>query len=199
MTCSAWAKCLYLVVAAVHVGICSTLFAVNHPFRFDLRLPMGIVRYDQAPECEYSSSGLNFALHLRMGDRRDIEPVTSEYFLLLEDFMETLTEEVEGKGHASPMFHVFSEALYPCPSPENGTFKEFPRWTVERDQVSRAALRAHRACSIPFLRSGLQASQVLRPQHSAVWPFPREVLNGSCLVCMPPSRRARMVVFQEQH
>lgn len=75
-----------------------------------------------------------------MGDRRDIEPVTPDYFSLLEDFMETLTDGVEGKGHAAPMFHVFSEALYPCPSPENGTFNEFPLWPVERDQVSHTAM-----------------------------------------------------------
>lgn len=74
-----------------------------------------------------------------MGDRRDIEPVTPQYFLLLEDFMRALTEEVEAKGHPAPMFHVFSESLYPCPSQENGTFNEFPPWPVERDQVSRVA------------------------------------------------------------
>lgn len=97
---------------------------------------MGVFRYDQAPKCEYASSELNFALHLRMGDRRDIERVTPEYFSLLEDFMETLTEEVEAKGHSAPAFHIFSEALYPCPSLENGTFSEFPPWPVDRDQVT---------------------------------------------------------------
>eukprot|EP00752_Nemacystus_decipiens_P017727 g15895.t1 len=91
--------------------------------------------YDQAPECEYASSELNFALHLRMGDRRDIERVTPGYFSLLEDWMRTVAEEVEGRGHAAPMFHVFSEALYPCPSWENRTFNEFPLWPVERDQI----------------------------------------------------------------
>lgn len=74
-----------------------------------------------------------------MGDRRDLERVTPAYFSLLEDFMRTLTEEVEGRGHAAPMYHVFSEALYPCPSRENGTFSEFPRWPVERDQVRKTA------------------------------------------------------------
>lgn len=74
-----------------------------------------------------------------MGDRRNIERATPEYFSLLEDFMETLTEEVERKGHPAPTFHVFTEALHPCPSPESGSFNEFPHWPVERDQVSRVA------------------------------------------------------------
>ncbi len=98
-----------------------------------------LCRYDGAPECGYESSGLNFALHVRMGDRRDIEFVTPEYFSLLEDFMEIVTREVVERGHAEPTFHVFSEALYPCPSPGNATFNEFPSWPVERDQVSRSA------------------------------------------------------------
>ncbi|CAM9920162.1 unnamed protein product, partial [Hapterophycus canaliculatus] len=97
--------------------------------------------YNPTPECEYEPSGLNFALHVRMGDRRDIEPATPKYFSMLEDFMDTVTQEVARKGHAAPTFHVFSEALYPCPSPGNGTFDEFPTWPVERDEVSRAAQR----------------------------------------------------------
>lgn len=98
-------------------------------------------RYNETPECGYESSELNFALHLRMGDRRDLEGATPEYFSLLEDFIEVVTQEVVRKGHATPKFHIFSEALYPCPSPENGTFVEFPLWPVERDQVSKKRCR----------------------------------------------------------
>lgn len=97
-------------------------------------------RYNETQEeaCGgYESSELNFALHVRMGDRRDMEGATPAYFSLLEDFMEVVTEGVVGRGHAAPTFHVFSEALYPCPSQENGTFHEFPLWPVERDQVGR--------------------------------------------------------------
>lgn len=104
-------------------------------------------RYNPTPECGYEPSGLHFALHVRMGDRRDLEPATPAYFSMLEDFMGVVTQEAARKGHAAPVFHVFSEALYPCPSPENGTFEEFPTWPVERDQVSWAAEGDRR---IPF-------------------------------------------------
>lgn len=96
-----------------------------------------LCRYDQAPDCSYGSSELNFALHLRMGDRREIEQVTFEYFEYLDDFMDTVTQAVLDKGRDAPMFHVFSEALMPCPSTVNGTFAEFPLWPVEMDQVPK--------------------------------------------------------------
>ena len=92
-------------------------------------------RYNETPDCHYESAELNFALHLRMGDRRDIEQATSEYFQLLDNFMEAVTEGVVRKGQAEPTFHVFSETLFPCPFAENGTFPEFPAWPVEMDQV----------------------------------------------------------------
>lgn len=95
------------------------------------------IRYDE-PECGYEESELNFALHVRMGDRRELEGVTPEYFSRLEGFMATVTQAVVEREQAAPMFHVFSEALYPCPSPENATFTEFPFWPVERDQVCMA-------------------------------------------------------------
>lgn len=96
-----------------------------------------VYRYNQTPHCHYESAELNFALHLRMGDRRGIQRATLEYFQLLDKFMEAVTEGVVGKGHAAPTFHVFSETLFPCPSAESGTFAEFPVWPVEMDQVKK--------------------------------------------------------------
>ena len=72
-----------------------------------------------------------------MGDRRGLQQATLEYFQLLDNFMEAVTEGVVGKGHAAPTFHVFSETLFPCPSEANGTFTEFPVWPVEMDQVKK--------------------------------------------------------------
>lgn len=106
------------------------------PFVFVSYFFSAIFRYNHEPECGYEESELNFALHVRMGDRRELEGVTPEYFSLLEDFMATVTRAVVERKQVAPMFHVFSEALYPCPSPENATFQEFPFWPVERDQVS---------------------------------------------------------------
>lgn len=93
-------------------------------------------RYDEAPECAFEPSRLNFALHVRMGDRRAIERPTLEYFRLLETFMEAIREGVVEKGLNPPMFHVFSETLLPCPTADNATFDEFPVWPVGADQVS---------------------------------------------------------------
>lgn len=101
-------------------------------------------RYDQAPECRFEQSELNFGLHLRLGDRRAIESVTMEYFHFLEAFMETVTEVVERKGRAAPTFHVFTETLLPCPSLEDGTFDELPVWPAEQDQVMDPPLPSHR-------------------------------------------------------
>lgn len=70
-----------------------------------------------------------------MGDRRGVEEVDSDYFDLLESFMETVSREVVGLGHASPLFHVFSETLEPCPSADTGRFDEFPTWPLDLAQV----------------------------------------------------------------
>lgn len=93
-------------------------------------------RYDQAPECAYSSSQLDFAIHVRLGDRAELSPADGDdYFRLLEAFMEVVTKRVVDKTRNKLVFHIFSETLLPCPSSQNGTFEEFPFWKVEIDQV----------------------------------------------------------------
>lgn len=95
-------------------------------------------RYDEAPKCAYGSSQLDFAIHVRLGDRAKLMPGDhSDYIGLLEAFMEAVTERVVNKTHTAPVFHVFSETSQPCPSQENGTFEEFPFWQVVLDQVGR--------------------------------------------------------------
>lgn len=70
-----------------------------------------------------------------MGDRREFQDGSLDYFQLLDIFMSTFSQEAEGKGLEPPLFHVFSETLVPCPSGETGLFDEFPTWPVELDQV----------------------------------------------------------------
>lgn len=75
-------------------------------------------------------------MHVRMGDRREWQDGSAEYFELLELIMGTISAEVVGRGLQAPLFHVFSETLVPCPSGEEGLFDEFPTWPVGVDQVS---------------------------------------------------------------
>ena len=89
-------------------------------------------RYDETSECAYDPTRLNFAIHIRMGDRRDMLRASLEYFLFLEAFMDTVSKEVVRKGLQPPLFHAFSEALMPCPSEDMGTFDEFPVWPVHQ-------------------------------------------------------------------
>lgn len=70
-----------------------------------------------------------------MGDRREYQEGTVEYLRLLDVLMETISQEVVGMGLETPLFHIFSETVLPCPSEENGIFDEFPAWPVEHDQV----------------------------------------------------------------
>lgn len=101
-------------------------------------------RYDENLECGFDETRLNVAIHVRMGDRRAYENSTAaDYFKLLEQFMETVTEEVVvGKGLSPPVFHVFSETVEPCPAAEAGAFEEFPAWPVEDDQVRKSVTSA---------------------------------------------------------
>lgn len=96
-------------------------------------------RYDHEPHCRYNHNKLNFAVHVRLGDRvqflTDTESVYLEY---LERFMDHVTESVVLRGLDPPMFHIFSETANPCPSTVNGTFAEFPSWPVEMEQVRTA-------------------------------------------------------------
>ena len=70
-----------------------------------------------------------------MGDRREFQDGTLNYFRLLDVFMHTVSQTVVGKGLAPPLFHIFSETLLPCPSKQSGFFDEFPAWPVQLDQV----------------------------------------------------------------
>eukprot|EP00904_Undaria_pinnatifida_P013664 jgi/Undpi1/9428/HiC_scaffold_27.g11885.m1 len=88
--------------------------------------------YDENPKCDFHPDRLNFAIHVRMGDRRAILGESGQYFLLLERFMGTVSAEVVRRGLEPPLFHVFSETLLPCPSEDTGLFDEFPSWPVHQ-------------------------------------------------------------------
>ena len=92
-------------------------------------------RYDDDIECAHAPDSLNFAIHVRMGDRRAFQEGTLEYFKLLERFMDAVSSEVVKKGLEPPLFHVFSETLEACPKSDTGLFDEFPSWPVVLDQV----------------------------------------------------------------
>lgn len=99
-------------------------------------------RFDKPLECAYGSGQLNFALHVRLGDRAKLlGDDDHEYFNLLEAFMATVSEALLRKGRDHPVFHVFSETTFPCPYSENGTFPEFPMWPTEVSQVWRGFSR----------------------------------------------------------
>lgn len=72
-----------------------------------------------------------------MGDRREYQDGSLEYLLLLDAFMDSFSRQVVEMGLETPLFHIFSETLLPCPS-EDGFFDEFPTWPVKLDQVCAA-------------------------------------------------------------
>lgn len=92
-------------------------------------------RYDENPQCSYDAGRMHFALHVRMGDRREFQDTNTNYFDLLEAIMADISAEVVRKGMAKPLFHVFSETLMPCPSGDEGVFDEFPTWPVGVEKV----------------------------------------------------------------
>lgn len=108
-----------------------------------------INRYDGNPECAYDPARLNFAIHVRMGDRPIQGEEGLDYFHLLELFMDTVSKEVVRKGLEPPLFHVFSETLIPCPSQDTGLFHEFPTWPVH--QV-RTLHHRNRLCLLKYTR-----------------------------------------------
>lgn len=84
----------------------------------------------------YNDHELNFAIHVRLGDRMQLLTDTEASHLdHLGRFMNDVTESVVLRGLDPPAFHVFSETADPCPSEVDGTFAEFPKWPVEMDQV----------------------------------------------------------------
>ncbi|CAM9532516.1 unnamed protein product, partial [Laminaria digitata] len=91
--------------------------------------------YDENPDCAFVSTRLNVAMHVRMGDRRAFQDGSLDYFGHLEVFMDKVRQEVVGMGLETPLFHIFSETLVPCPSEETGLFDEFPIWPVKLDQI----------------------------------------------------------------
>lgn len=92
-------------------------------------------RYDHRPECRYSPSRRHVAIHVRLGDRADVHGGVQDYFELLEEFMDLVALAFSDQGHDPPMFHVFSETAFDCPSPGEGFFEEFPLWPIEEDEV----------------------------------------------------------------
>lgn len=108
---------------------------IPHPLECHACIRFLLPRYDDDLECAHAPDRLNFALHVRMGDRRAFQEGTLEYFELLEAFMNTVSSEVVKKGLEPPLFHIFSETLVPCPSSDTGLFDEFPSWPVVLDQV----------------------------------------------------------------
>lgn len=83
-------------------------------------------RYDENPTCDFGAGRLNVAIHIRLGDRREFQAGTLEYFQLLDLLMQTVSHGVLGKGLKPPLFHVFSETLAPCPSEATCLFDEYP-------------------------------------------------------------------------
>lgn len=94
-------------------------------------------RYDGELDCGYDRTRLNFAIHVRMGDRRPPPEILLPYYNYLEKMIASITNVVLGKGLEPPLFHIFSETLKPCPSPETGAFEEFPTWPIDLNQVSQ--------------------------------------------------------------
>lgn len=135
---------------------CSILMSIEYFF----------ARFDEAPKCAFSKESLNFAIHVRMGDRRKFfDKGNDRYFQLLEAFMGTISAGVTQRGLLSPVFHIFSESLRPCPSETTGLFEEFPTWPVELDQVSRSS-KEHEKGVYPFCRFiGLCIVISTEPQH----------------------------------
>lgn len=107
------------------------------PFGWSYWFLAGWARYDEKPECAFGDTRLNFAIHVRMGDRRTLQGNGLEYFQLLENFMETVSEVVLEKGLEAPLFHIFSETVMPCPSESTGAFEEFPAWPIAHEQVRK--------------------------------------------------------------
>lgn len=92
-------------------------------------------RYDEDLQCAFDPTRLNFAVHVRLGDRIASAESLAQHFRLLEELMDTITNVMRENGLQTALFHVFSETKEPCPSPETGLFDEFPTWPVEIDQV----------------------------------------------------------------
>lgn len=94
------------------------------------------------------TSKVNIAIHIRLGDRMGLQEVSQDYFLLLEEFMRDVTEAVLRQDVDSPIFHVFTETLQPCPHKQTGLFKELPMWPVEMDQVRAYPVECRNRCAL---------------------------------------------------
>ncbi|CAN0162597.1 unnamed protein product [Ectocarpus fasciculatus] len=92
--------------------------------------------YDENPRCHFEDNRFNFAVHIRMGDRRAYYDGNPQYFRNVELITETVTDEFRRRGLPEPMFHLFSETLNPCPSAVTGLFDEFPTWPIELEQIA---------------------------------------------------------------
>ncbi|CAM9250414.1 unnamed protein product, partial [Hapterophycus canaliculatus] len=115
--------------------------------------------YDGNAQCSYGKERLHFAVHVRMGDRREFQDTNARYFDLLELIMDGISAEVMRKGMAKPLFHVFSETVAPCPSGETGVFDEFPTWSVGVDKIPEC-LAAPTPLDCPEKRAGAFCSPI---------------------------------------
>eukprot|EP00903_Cladosiphon_okamuranus_P019865 g18259.t1 len=136
--------------------------------------------YDEVPKCAFDQGRLNFALHVRLGDRREFQDGSDEYFQLLEQIMNTITVEVVQRGLQAPLFHVFSETLVPCPPEETGLFDEFPRWPVGIDKIQEC-LAAPTPEDCPEKRAG----QFCSPTRDGVF----EVVSKNIVLHVGPDVR----------
>ena len=145
------------------------------------------IRYDEDSTCYYASTKLNFAIHIRLGDRRAFQDGNLEYFQLLELFMDTVSQEVVRKGLEPPQFHVFSETMIPCPSADSGLFEEFPTWPVKLDKV-RKCNHAH-VRQITICQADHDLSDLSSP-NQWVWTCPRH----AC----PTHNKSRGIVYRSR-
>lgn len=108
--------------------------------------------FDPVEECAFDPSRLNFAIHVRLGDRTKIQGIDAEYYELLDLFMDTVTSAVLAKGLSPPLFHIFSETSQPCPPADSRIFEEFSMWPpVDPYEVRlRWGRRAKSAAPTPY-------------------------------------------------
>eukprot|EP00752_Nemacystus_decipiens_P015660 g13975.t1 len=121
-------------------------------------------RYSEKPKCGFGPDRLHFAVHVRLGDRREFQDADEEYFQRLQLIMDTVTAEVVRRELRAPLFHVFSETLAPCPSEETGLFDEFPTWPVRMEQIQECS-----AAPTPDDCPEKQAGRWCSPAHDGIF------------------------------
>lgn len=67
--------------------------------------------------------------------------ITKEYRRRLDKLMFAVSAAVEAGWQSSPLFHIFSETVEPCPAEETGAFDELPDCPLEGNEVRRLGLK----------------------------------------------------------